>query len=97
MGGSCTYSKHLPDYRDLDNNSGKRPGYKVWVIEKDGGVSIQMQDTSDESDSYTLKSIFLNVDEAKELRSGMDEAIKKASNKQVNHRPRGKKINSIKG
>lgn len=97
MGGSCTYSKHLPDYRDLDNNSGKRPGYKVWVIEKDGGVSIQMQDTSDESDSDTLKSIFLNVDEAKELRSGMDEAIKKASNKQVNHRPRGKKINSIKG
>lgn len=97
MGGSCTYSKHLPDYRDLDNDSGKRPGYKVWVIEKDGGVSIQMQDTSDESDSDTLKGIFLNVDEAKELRSGMDEAIKKASNKQVNHRPRGKKINSIKG
>ena len=92
MGGSCTYSKHLPDYRDLDNSSGEYPGYKVWILEKDGGVSIQMQDASDKSDSDTLKGIFLNVEEAKELRSGMDEAIKKASNKHANHKPRGKKI-----
>lgn len=92
MGGSCTYSKHLPDYRDLDNNSGEYPGYKVWILERDGGVSIQMQDASDESDSDTLKGIFLNVEKAKELRSGMDEAIKKASNKHANHKPQGKKI-----
>lgn len=97
MGGSCTYSKHLPDYRDLDNSSGECPGYKVWILEKDGGVSIQMQDASDKSDSDTLKGIFLNVEEAKEFAREMNEAIEKASNKQVNHRPRGKKINSIKG
>lgn len=78
MGGSCTYSKHLPDYRDLDNDSGDCPGYKVYVLEKDGGVSIQMQDASDESDSDTLKSVFLNVEEAKEFARGIDEAIKKS-------------------
>lgn len=78
MGGSCTYSKRLPDYRDLDNDSGDCPGYKVYVLEKDGGVSIQMQDASDESDSDTLKGIFLNVDEAEEFARGIDEAIKKS-------------------
>lgn len=94
MGGSCTYSKHLPDYRDLDNNSGECPGYKVWILEKDGGVSIQMQDASDKSNSDTLKDVFLNVEEARELTSGIDEAIKKASNKHANHKSRGKEIDN---
>lgn len=94
MGGSCTYSKHLPDYRDLDNKSGKCPGYKVWILEKDDGISIQMQDASDESDSDTLKSVFLNVEEAKEFKRGMDEAMKKASNKHADHKPRGKEIDN---
>ena len=94
MGGSCTYSKHLPDYRDLDNNAGECPGYKVYVLEKDGGVAIQMQDASDKSNSDTSKSVFLNVEEAKELTRGIEEAIKKASNKHGNHKPRGEDIDN---
>ena len=51
MGGCVTYSKELPDYRDLDNKAGNCNGYKTYIIEKDGGVSIQTQDAEEASDN----------------------------------------------
>jgi hypothetical protein len=31
------YGKLLPDYGDLDNQTGTAPGYRVYVLENDGG------------------------------------------------------------
>lgn len=92
MAGSQTYSKKLPDITDLDNDSGEKPGYKVFVLERDGGVSIQMQDVDDKSDSDTLRAFFMNVDEAKELVVGLNDAINRASYKNANHKSRAKNI-----
>ncbi len=89
---SCMYSKILPDYTDLNNDSNERPGYKVYVLENDGGISIQMQDAFDESETDTLRAVFMNVDEAKEFEKGINEAINRAVSKNANHKSRAKGI-----
>lgn len=92
MSGSLTYNKILPDYTDLDNNSGAKPGYKVSVLEKDGGVSVQLQNSDDESDEKTLKAVFMNVTEANEFMAGIKNAIDRANQKNANHRNRAREI-----
>lgn len=93
MGGSVTYSKELPDYRDLDNKSGNCNGYKTYIIEKDGGVSIQIQDAEEASDNCdTLRGIYMNVNETEEFKEKLQEAIDKAKIKNVNQPQRGRKI-----
>ncbi len=89
---TCMYSKILPDYSDLDNDSNKRPGYKVYVVENDGGISIQMQDASAKSENDTLKAVFMNVKEAKDFVEGINEAINRATSKNANHKSRAKEI-----
>lgn len=92
MSGSLTYNKILPDYTDLDNNSGAKPGYKVSVLEKDGGVSVQLQNSDDKSDEKTLKAVFMNVTEANEFMAGIKNAIDRANQKNANHRNRAREI-----
>ncbi len=89
---SCIYSKILPDYSDLDNNSGERPGYKVFILENDGGISVQFQNADDESDSDTLKAVFMNVCEAKEMLNSLEDAINRASIKKAKHKNRSRNI-----
>ena len=82
MGGNLTYSKKLPDYKDLDNNSGNCFGYKIYILEKDGGISVQIQNAGEPSEqSETVKAVFMNVEEAEELRDCLQEAIDKAKRK----------------
>ena len=93
MGGSVTYSKELPDYRDLDNKAGNCNGYKTYIIEKDGGVSIQTQDAEEASDNCnTLRGVFMNVNEAEEFNKKLQETIDKAKMKNINHPQRGREI-----
>lgn len=93
MAGNVTYTKELPDINELDNSSGNCPGYKTYILEKDGGVSIQIQNAKESSDqSRTLKAVFLNIKEAEEFRKGLQEAIDKAKAKNVNHPLRGRDI-----
>lgn len=95
MGGSVTYSKELPDYRDLDNKSGKYNGYKTYTLEKDGGVSIQTQNADEPSDKCeTLRSVFMNVSEAEEFKIKLQDAIDKAKIKNVDQPKRGREINN---
>ena len=89
---SCMYSKLLPDYSDLDNDSGERPGFRLFIIENDGGISIQMQNAKDQIESDTTNSVFMTVNEAKELLNGLNEAINRASLKNEKHKSRAKKI-----
>lgn len=86
---SKMYGKLLPDYGDLDNVTGKASGYKVYILENDGGISLQMIHANDNPLNSPGYSVFLNVDEAKELISGIQEAIDRAEPKDADHPPRG--------
>ena len=86
---SCIYSKKLPDYGDLDNVTGTAPGYKVFVLENDGGVSLQMfHDEKDDPTTSRGYSVFMNVDETRVLIEGLQKAIERAEPKNANHKSR---------
>lgn len=87
--GSKFYGKHLPDYGDLDNATGTHPGYRVYIIENDGGVSLQMVHAEHDPNTTLGSSIFMNVDEAKEMLSSLEKAIVRAESKSANHSARG--------
>ncbi len=93
MGGNLTYSKELPNYKDLDNKSGNCSGYKIYILEKDGGISVQMQNAEEPSEqSETVKAVFMSVEEAEEFRDCLQDAIDKAKLKKVNHPKRAREI-----
>jgi ArsR family metal-binding transcriptional regulator len=87
------YDKHLPDYVDLDNVTKTAPGYRFGIRENDGGIGVYMGPISDNPDGKTFYSAFLNVNEAKELLSSLQEAIDRAEPKntrRILHRNRVK-------
>jgi hypothetical protein len=86
---SCIYSKLLPDYGDLDNVSGTAPGYRVYIFENDGGVSVQMMHVDDDPMTASGYAVFMNVEEAKEFQCKLQEAIQRAGTKNANHKARG--------
>lgn len=87
--GSKFYGKLLPDYRDLDNVTGTAPGYRVYIIENDGGISLQMIHAAKDPITEPGASVFLNVNEAHELVKDLQDAIVQAETKNGNHKDRG--------
>jgi len=83
------YSKLLPDYEELDNDSGQKPGYRVYVHEKDGGIGLQMIHADRDPVTEVGSAVFLNVDEAQEMLQALQAAIARARPKNANHRARG--------
>lgn len=75
---SITYKKLLPDYGDLDNGTGKCPGYRVYISEKDGSIGLAIQHASEDSGRGKASEVFLNTGEAQELLDGLKNAIDKA-------------------
>jgi uncharacterized protein YbcV (DUF1398 family) len=61
------YGSLLPDYADLDNTTGSAPGYRVFISENDGGISLQMIHAKDNPITTSGSAIFMNVHEAKEM------------------------------
>lgn len=41
------YAALAPDVKDLDNATGRRPGYRFEIAENDGAILIQMQDAGE--------------------------------------------------
>ncbi|MGD1046913.1 MAG: hypothetical protein ABR936_16535 [Bacteroidota bacterium] len=80
---SLFYSKHLPDYGDLDNSTGTCPGYLFLIRENDGGIGISMGPINEDPDGDTHYGAFLNLEEAKELVRGFQEAIRRAEPKNI--------------
>ena len=80
---SIMYSEELRDYRDLENATGKCPGYLVEVGEKDGGIGLHMYEQWSPPGSAKGYSAFMSVEEAKALVKGLQEAIDRAAYKQV--------------
>ena len=83
------YGKLLPDYGDLDNKTKTASGYRVYIIENDGGISLQMIHANDDPITSVGSSVFMNIDEARELIKGLEKAIKQAKPKKANHPTRG--------
>ena len=80
------YSRVAPDYGDLDNITGTRPGHLLEVLEKDGGVGISLY--ADDQGTGSYYAVYLNVKEAEELLDGLRQAIDRARPKQANHQDR---------
>lgn len=87
--GSKFYGKLLPDYGDLDNVTGNAPGYRVYIIENDGGISLQMVHADKDPVTEMGAAVFLNVNEAHELARYLQEAIVRAETKNGYHKDRG--------
>lgn len=78
---SLFYSKHLPDYGDLDNKTGQCHGYLFLIRENDGGIGISMGPINDDPDGETHYAAFLNIDEAQEMLDSLQGAINSAAPK----------------
>ena len=83
------YGKHLPDYGDLDNSTGTAPGYRVYILENDGGISLQMLHANDDPVTGKGSAVFLNTEEARELMRSLQQAMESAESKNANHPGRG--------
>ena len=81
---SIFYDKHLPDYGDLDNKTGTRPGFRFGIRENDGGIGIFMGPINDDPDSDRYYNGFLNVNEAEDLMNCLQDAINRATPKNRN-------------
>lgn len=82
MAANYLYEKHVPSYVDLDNISGKAPGFRVTVCENDGGVGLILEPYLD-NPSPTINldkyyGVFFNIKEAQELVSSLQAAIEGA-------------------
>lgn len=82
------YGRLLPDYGDLDNITGKAPGFCVFITENDGGVSLEIIPADKNPTTTKGYAVFMNVKEAKELVSGLQDAISRAEPKNANHKNR---------
>ena len=80
------YSKIVPDYRDLDNQTGERPALLVEIVENDGGVGLLIHD--DHLGSGKASAIFFNVEEAEDFATSLREAIERAEPKNAHHENR---------
>jgi hypothetical protein len=79
------YDKHLPDYGDLDNQTGNCPGFAFGVRENDGGIGLYVGPIADGFDGDTFYRAFLNPDEADELAYALKQAIERARSKGGSH------------
>jgi hypothetical protein len=87
--GSNFYGTLLPDLSDLDNTTGNAPGYRVYIMEEDGGITLSMVHADANPNTEQGPAVFLNVSEAHELVEGLQAAITRAEPKNANHRNRG--------
>jgi hypothetical protein len=81
------YQESLPDYRDLENSTGNRPGYELYVCENDGGVGIALYPADEDfNTSEKVQAVFLTVDKAEDLAKSLNEAIERARSKNAGPR-----------
>lgn len=82
---SYFYDKHVPDYRDIDNKTGKAPGFRISICENDCGIGLSMEPfkktTGIAIDPKAQYSGWFNIKEARELLSGLQQAIDRAISK----------------
>lgn len=75
------YHYILPDYGDLDNDTGNHPGFVFGVRENDGGVGLYMYPADTPGDNEQEYTVFLNVKEAKKLMDSLNQTIDRADSK----------------
>ncbi|HEY2091277.1 MAG TPA: hypothetical protein VGJ81_05280 [Thermoanaerobaculia bacterium] len=70
-----------------------QPGVVVHVVENDGGIGLEMAAENDWPQPKNGLSAFFNVDEARELVSAIESAIRRAEPKSAAHPRRVKDVN----
>jgi hypothetical protein len=75
------YHHTLPDYRDLDNQTGQCPGFFFGVRENEGGIGLYMYPANTSGDDEREYAVFLNIDEARYLLDALQRAIDRAAPK----------------
>ncbi len=84
---SNKYQEDLPDYRDLENQSGRRPGYTLMILENDGGVGIHMWPVNEDYDKTDgLHAVYLSAEQAEKLLQGLTAATEQARYKEEKSR-----------
>lgn len=89
MANNWYYDRIVPDFTGPDNWTGKNPGFRMEVVERDAGVGIGLhlisyhERTRDEFNGTNLEEVgfrmaFMNPDEAEEVVRALQEAIKRA-------------------
>lgn len=81
------YEKIVANYTGFE-----QPGIVVYVVENDGGVGVEMAAEDDPGRSKNGLFAFFNVEEARELVSAIEEAIRRAEPKNAAHPPRAKDV-----
>jgi hypothetical protein len=84
MGLNFSYDQVLPDYGDINNDTGDCPGYRVAVSEVDAGVVLEMEMLRPADGS--LIGAFFNIEEANELVVALQESIARAERKDQGQR-----------
>ena len=73
------YSKVLPDYEDLENVTGERPGFELDITEQDGGIGLLMHPAPGTKGGGVGKAqVYMTLNEARELIQGLQGAIERA-------------------
>ena len=73
----CVYGQLLPDNLDLNNRSGKRPGYRLYVLQNDDGIELSMVHAAQDPVTSPGYQVFMTASEAEDLISGLKTAISK--------------------
>ena len=79
MGFNFSYDRILPDYGDINNDTGICPGYRVAVAERDAAITLEMEILG--AENITILGTLLNIEEAKELVEALQESIVRAERK----------------
>ncbi len=73
----CVYGQLLPDNLDVNNRSGKRPGYRLYVLQNDDGIELSMVHAAEDPVTSPGYQVFMTANEALALISGLEAAVAK--------------------
>lgn len=80
---STFYNELLPDYEDLENRTGERPGFEVNVVEQDGGIGLLLNPPAGLVGAGVGRAqVFMTLAQAQALVNGLVRAIERAATKQ---------------
>ena len=75
------YNEQIPDSRDIENKTQKRPGFKLGVYENDGGIIVSMEPIETVRDIERQYLGWLTIEEAKAFIDAFQEAVERAEGK----------------